>query len=54
MSHLFRYKINTYDIFGDIINMKTFDLNNIEIDEKSDKGILIYYTGYVTVKIRKM
>ena len=25
-----------------------FDLNNIKIDEKSYKDILIYYIGYVT------
>ena len=25
-------------------------MNNIKIDEKSYKNILIYYTGYVTIK----
>ena len=27
-----------------------FDPNNIKIDETSDKNILIYYIGYVTVE----
>ena len=27
-----------------------FDPNNIKIDEKSYKKILIYYTGYVTIE----
>ena len=30
--------------------MKKFDPNNIKMDEKSDKNILIYYIGYVTIK----
>ena len=28
-------------------NIKNLDPNNIQIDEKSYKNILIYYTGYV-------
>ena len=36
--------------FNDIINVKHFDLDNIKIDEKSYKNILIYYIGYVTIK----
>ena len=31
-----------------MINIKNHDPNNINIDEKSYKNILIYYTGYVT------
>ena len=34
-------KIRTYYFFNDIINMKNFDPNNIKIDEKSYKDILI-------------
>ena len=34
--------------------MKNFDPNNIKIDEKSYKNILIYYVGYVRLKIRNM
>ena len=30
-----------------------FDLNNIKIDEKSNKDTLIYYIGYVTIKDSK-
>ena len=33
--------------------MKNFDANNIKIDEKSYKNILIYNIGYVTIKYSK-
>ena len=46
-------KIRTYYFFNDIINMKNFDPNNIKIDEKSYKDILIYYIGYLTIKYLK-
>ena len=39
--------------FNENIYIKTFDQNNIKIDEKSYKDILIYYIGYVTVKDSK-
>ena len=32
------------------INIKNFDPNNFQIDEKSYKNIRIYYTGYDTMK----
>ena len=38
-----------YYLFGDIINIKNVDPNNIKIDEKSYKNILIYYIGYVLI-----
>ena len=43
-------KNHTYYFFNDIINIKDFNLNNIKIDEKSYKDILIDYIGYVTNK----
>ena len=46
-------KARTYYFFNDIINIKIFDLNNIKIDEKSYKNILIYYIGYVMIKDSK-
>ena len=46
-------KNRTCYFFNDIINIKFFDTNNIKIDEKSNKNILIYYTGYVTIKNSK-
>ena len=46
-------KNQTYYFFDDIINIKNFDPNNIKIDEKSYKNILIYYIGYVTIKNSK-
>ena len=39
-----------YYFFNDIISRENFDPNNIKIDEKSYKNILIYYIGYVTIK----
>ena len=46
-------KNQTYYFFYDIINIKIFDPNNIKIDEKLYKNILIYYAGYVTIKDSK-
>ena len=43
-------KIHTYYFFNNIINIKNFDPNNIEIDKKSNKNIFIYYIGHVTIK----
>ena len=42
-----------YYFFNDIINIKNFDLNNIKIDEKLYKNILIFYIAYVTIKDSK-
>ena len=43
-------KNRTYCFFDDTINIQIFDPNNIKIDEKSYKNILLYYNGYVTIK----
>ena len=43
-------KMQNYYFFDDIINIKFFDPNDREIDEKSYKSIVIYYIGYVTIK----
>ena len=43
----------TYYFFNDIISIKNFNPNNIKIDEKSYKNIVIYYIGYVTIKDSK-
>ena len=43
-------KNHTYYFFNNTINIKNFDPNNVKIDEKSYKNMLIYYTGYVTIK----
>ena len=37
-------KNRTY-FFNDIIDIKNFDPNNIETDEKTYKNIFIYYIG---------
>ena len=34
-------------------NIKNFDSNNIKIDKKSYKNLLIYYIGYVRIKDSK-
>ena len=41
---------STYYFFNDIINIENFDPNDITIEKKSHKNILIYYIGYVTIK----
>ena len=46
-------KHETYYFFDNIIKIKNFGLNNIKIDEKSYKNILIYSIGYVTIKDSK-
>ena len=43
-------KKHTYYLFDDIINIEEIDPNNIKIDEKSYKNILIYNIVYVTIK----
>ena len=43
-------KNETYFFFNDIINIKDFQPNNTEIDEKSYNNILINYIGYETIK----
>ena len=43
-------KNQTYYFFDDIANVKNFDSDNIKIDEKSYKIILIYCIGYVMIK----
>ena len=42
-------KNRTYYFFN-MINLKNFDLNLLEIDKKSYKDIDIYYVGYITIK----
>ena len=43
-------KSRAYYFFNGIINIENFDPNNIKIDEKSNKNILIYYIGYLTIE----
>ena len=43
-------KNRTYYFFSNTINIKNFNLNNIKIDEKLYKNILIYYIGYESIK----
>ena len=48
-------KNRAYHFFNDIINIKKFDPNNVKIEEKSYKNLLINYIGYVMIKdIRNM
>ena len=43
-------KNRIYYFFDDMINIKHLDPNEIMVDEKSYKNILIYHIGYVTPK----
>ena len=43
-------KNRTYYFFNDIFDIIHFDQNDIKMDEKSYKNILIYYIRYVTIK----
>ena len=45
-----KIKNRTYYFVNDIIGIESFDWDNIKIDEKSYRTILIYYIGYVTIK----
>ena len=40
----------TYYFFDDVVNIKNLDSKKVKIDEKSCQHVLIYYTGYVTIK----
>ena len=43
-------KNQTYYFYNDIIDIKTFDSNNLKLDKKSYKDLDIYNIGYVTIK----
>ena len=43
-------KNRTYYFYNDIIDIKTFDSNNLKLDKKSCKDLDIYNIGYVTIK----
>ena len=46
-------KNRKYYFFNDIININNFDPNNIKINKKSYKNIIIYYIRYVAIKDSK-
>ena len=53
MSNKVKYidmKNRSYYFFTDVLNIKSFDANNIKTDEKSHKNIFIYFIKYVTIK----
>ena len=39
-------KNQTYYFYNDIIDIKTFDSNMLELDKKSNKNLDIYNIGY--------
>ena len=43
-------KNRTYYFLTDVINTEKFNSNNVKVDEKSYKNILLYYIGYITIK----
>ena len=43
-------KDRTYYFYNDVIDIETFDSNNLKLDKKSYKDLDIYNIGYVTIK----
>ena len=43
-------KNRTYFFYNDIIDLKTFDSNNLKLDKKTYKDLDIFNIGYVTIK----
>ena len=43
-------KNRTYYFYDDMINIKDFDSNLLNIDKRLSKNIAIYYIGYITKK----
>ena len=43
-------KNQTYYFYNDIIDIKTFDSNNLKLDKKTYKDLDIYNIGYATIK----
>ena len=43
-------KNRTYYFYNYIIDIKTFDSNNLKLDKKTYKDLDIYNIGYVTIK----
>ena len=41
---------STYHYFEDMVNIKDFRSNLLEINKKSHKDIDIYYIGYIIIK----
>ena len=40
----------TYYFYNDLINIKNFNSNNLQLDKKRVVGSDVYYTGYITKK----
>ena len=43
-------KERTYCFCNDIIDIKTFDSNNLKLDKKTYRDLDIYNVGYVTIR----
>ena len=52
-SKIIDIKNHTYYFSNDVINIKGFDPNKINIDEKSYENIRVYHIEYVTIKNSK-
>ena len=46
-------KTQTYYLYKDMINLKSFELNLLKVDKKSYKNIGIYNIGYITDILKK-
>ena len=40
----------TYYFYNDLINIKTFNMDNLKLDKKGVLGNDVYYIGYITKK----
>ena len=45
-------KDRTYYFYNDLINIKSFNSNNLKLDKKSVFGNDVYYIGYITKKLQ--
>ena len=43
-------KVKIYYFYNDIINIKNFNINNLQLDKKDLLGNDVYYIGYITKK----
>ena len=43
-------KGKTYYLYNDLINIKNFNINNLNLDKKGVLGNDVYYIGYITKK----
>ena len=43
-------QVKIYYFYNDLINIKNFNINNLQLDKKDVLGNDVYYIGYITKK----